>query len=87
MARPVREPKDMPRTVMIRPTMKAFMPAPGGALVSSPRARTEIVNTEVDVSSTANARGWETHGERGKVRKLDSRVRVWDGGKARSNDV
>ena len=48
-------PNAIEQTVMTRPRMKAFIPAPGGAFVSSPNARTATDRIAVPVNSVKNA--------------------------------
>jgi hypothetical protein len=55
MAAPVLYPNAMDNTTMTRPIIRAFIPAPGGALPSSPRARTAMPRMAVAVDSVKNA--------------------------------
>lgn len=43
------------RTETSRPRMNAFMPAPGGALVSSPRASKTVMSMTPDMNSLKKA--------------------------------
>lgn len=70
MAAPVLYPKAIESAVMMRPSMKAFMPAPGGAFVSSPRARTATARIAVPVNSVKNAVPASIHSYLGYVMKL-----------------